>query len=269
MKNKINIGTSGYSYAYWHEPDGFYPKTTESDLQYYAQHFNFVEINNSFYKEPSVTTFKKWKKSVSKDFVFVIKVNRYFTHFKRLNIDDTFNLRWKSFWTKCKTLKPKLGAILFQLPPIQCTDGMINKLKMLHGLLPKRHKIIFEFRHHSWENDQILKLFKKYNWCFCVININNDTGWADDIKSGFFPKNEVFWTTAKWGCYFRFHGNEGPYYGNYDKRTLKQVAKKMMGLHKKGLCSFAAFNNTDDATPSSAIVNAQELQNICRETIAT
>src|SRR5437867_1215014 len=81
----IHIGTSGWAYAHWKGP--FYPKDHPSSefLQYYAQEFQTVEINNSFYRLPSSQVFKRWKEITSKGFIFAIKVSRFITHIKRLN----------------------------------------------------------------------------------------------------------------------------------------------------------------------------------------
>lgn len=62
MKGKIHIGTSGWHYKHW--IGTFYPGDTkeESQLEYYLKFFETVEINNSFYRVPKVSTFENWKK---------------------------------------------------------------------------------------------------------------------------------------------------------------------------------------------------------------
>ncbi|MFW6102022.1 MAG: DUF72 domain-containing protein, partial [Bacteroidota bacterium] len=82
---KWYVGTSGWSYKDWQET--FYPKDLtdkEKKLQFYAEHFNCSEVNSTFYKIPPKETVERWKKSVPENFLFIIKLNRYFSHLKRL-----------------------------------------------------------------------------------------------------------------------------------------------------------------------------------------
>jgi uncharacterized protein YecE (DUF72 family) len=189
-------------------------------------------------------------------------VHRYFTHTKRLNVDEKFIKRWKSFWLKCLALKPKLGPLLFQLPPTKFSsngqNSMMSRLMRLKKILPLKQKIVFECRDTSWNCKEVRDLFKKFNWSMCFIHVNNDSGWVDGLNNGFFPPVDEYWLTANWGVYYRFHGSEGAYYGAYKKRMLRQEAKRMLAF-AKGKMLFVAFNNTDDKIPSSAVKNAYYL----------
>lgn len=258
---QICIGTSGYIHKNWHDYLGDDDRK-KNELTRYAQHFNFVEINYTFYKEPTLEVMRKWKKSVPKHFKFSIKVHRYFTHTKRLNVDEKFANRWESFWSKCLVLKPKLGPLLFQLPPMQFSsvgkNSMLSRLVRLKKILPLNQKIVFECRDTSWNCTEVRDLFKKFNWSMCFIHVNNDAGWVDGLENGFSPPVEDRWLTANWGVYYRFHGTEGAYYGAYKKSMLRQEAKKFIEFAKKGKAIFVAFNNTDD-TPPSALKNAHFL----------
>ena len=89
---RIIVGTSGYSYAHWHEQGSFYPKGFKSkQFEYYSQQFNSVELNATFYRNFKDSTWQKWKcKAAQARFVYVVKANLFFTHWKRLKVDDTF-----------------------------------------------------------------------------------------------------------------------------------------------------------------------------------
>ncbi len=56
----VNICTSGYQYDFWQGK--FYPKELPKNkyLDYYSKYFSCVEINNTFYKFPTIETIKKW-----------------------------------------------------------------------------------------------------------------------------------------------------------------------------------------------------------------
>ncbi|HXH54898.1 MAG TPA: DUF72 domain-containing protein [Gammaproteobacteria bacterium] len=267
MGEKIYIGTSGYAYAEWHKEGGFYHgrdvKRKEA-LNFYAKNFKFVEINSSFYCEPSIETLEKWKKSVPPKFKFSLKVHRYFTHMKRLNVDEDFIMKWGIFWQKCSQLKPKLGVMLFQLPVLRLKNSqiplMIERLHRLQRILPKRQKIVFECRDPAWDCEAVKEVFKKYNWCFCIIHVNNQTGWAGELNTGFFPNPKVLATTAKWGVYIRLHGSEGKYVGSYNEEFLHDMAQSLNlnGLNKS---IYIAFNNTNEH-PTPAIKNAFEMQKL-------
>jgi uncharacterized protein YecE (DUF72 family) len=108
------IGTSGWYYPDWRQL--FYPdKLPKSQwLGFYSQHFNTVELNNTFYRLPPDKTFNMWQSSVPAGFIYAVKVSRFITHIKRLkNLDDAVD----KFISRVKLLKQKLGPLLYQLPP--------------------------------------------------------------------------------------------------------------------------------------------------------
>jgi uncharacterized protein YecE (DUF72 family) len=113
--SKALIGTSGWTY------DGrrgrFYRKTLrKSDwLAWYANQFPTTEINGSFYRTPSLDAVRTWRDQTPKDFVFAWKGSKFITHWKRLG--ETCPNSIELMETRLKVLSPKIGAVLFQLPP--------------------------------------------------------------------------------------------------------------------------------------------------------
>src|SRR5690242_1040647 len=111
---RIHAGTSGFAYKEW--VGSFYPEDIGSDelLTFYAKHFGTVEINNSFYRMPTAKVLEKWASQVPETFRFTIKANQRITHMKRLKevTDET-----GYFVDVVQRFGPKLGAVLWQLPP--------------------------------------------------------------------------------------------------------------------------------------------------------
>src|SRR6056297_4247126 len=107
------IGCSGYHYDDWHGP--FYPEGMKKEewLSFYAEKFNSVEINNSFYNIPEKSTLKSWKEQTPEHFRFTLKGSRYITHMKKLKDPET---HVKRFLEGIEPLADKIGCILWQLP---------------------------------------------------------------------------------------------------------------------------------------------------------
>ena len=112
--SELRVGTSGWQYMHW--KGRFYPKDlpTAKWLEHYSRSFDTVELNNPFYRQPEKKTFEKWRRSVPDDFVYAVKLNRFITHIKRLNIErDSVE---RSYGTLAG-LGPKAAVVLVQLPP--------------------------------------------------------------------------------------------------------------------------------------------------------
>jgi uncharacterized protein YecE (DUF72 family) len=115
MSTRIFVGTSGWNYPHW-SGGVFYPAgMKQSDwLGYYAQHFNSVEINNTFYHLPAQHVFEAWSTMTPASFCFAVKANRFITHLKKLSKPEDHVAR---FLAHTRNLREKLGVVLFQLPP--------------------------------------------------------------------------------------------------------------------------------------------------------
>jgi len=153
------IGTSGYSYKEW--KGSFYPEKLAAAkmLQYYGQHFNGVEVNNTFYRMPSERVLVKWHDDVPTGFVFVLKASRRITHFKRLKPEAEEELRY--LLRTASVLHDKMGPTLFQLPPNFKKD--VDRLRSFLSLLPNRSYAAFEFRHESWFDDDTYDALRAAN----------------------------------------------------------------------------------------------------------
>src|SRR4051812_36895051 len=112
MAPPARIGTSGWHYAHWKRR--FYPPSLPSNqyLSFYAERFDTVEIDGSFYRLPPPEMVRHWYRAVPRGFLFAMKASRYLTHMKKLK-DARGPLR--RFFRSAAHLKEKLGPILFQL----------------------------------------------------------------------------------------------------------------------------------------------------------
>ncbi|HTJ01761.1 MAG TPA: DUF72 domain-containing protein [Methylovirgula sp.] len=223
MPRAIHIGTSGWHYDHWRGP--FYPDDMKPAdmLRFYAEHFATVEINNSFYRLPNVTTVKSWGKQVPKDFIFAPKASRYTTHTKRLKDAPK---SFEKYFPRVDPLKKKLGPVLFQLPPRFVPD--VARLETFIAALPKRHRYAFEFRDPRWFTDDVCDVLSAANCAFCIFDIG-----------GLQSPN---WLTADF-AYIRLHGPGKKYQGSYSDNALRQWAKLVRSFARKDADVFCYFDN--------------------------
>ena len=108
------VGTSGYNYPEWR--GSFYPEKMSAAkmLPYYAERFATVEINYTFYRVPNTKILAGWQAQTPPGFRLTLKAPKRITHIAKLR--DCGELL-AYFLKTAATLGPKLGAILFQLPP--------------------------------------------------------------------------------------------------------------------------------------------------------
>jgi uncharacterized protein YecE (DUF72 family) len=163
----VRVGTSGYSYPEW--KGSFYPdKMAAKDmLRYYAERFSTVEINNTFYRMPTEPLLRGWAEQVPESFMFVIKAPKRITHDRRLQ--DCGELLGYLIRV-VTTLGPKLGPLLFQLPPNFKKD--VPRLKSFLEEIPERRRVAVEFRHASWFDDEVFETLRGQEAALCVA----DTG---------------------------------------------------------------------------------------------
>jgi len=153
----LRIGTSGYSYKEW--KGTFYPEGLKASgmLSYYAGKLGTVEINNTFYRLPTPKLLEGWASQVPESFRFVLKASQKITHFKRLKgVEEEMGFLVDS----ARTLGPRLGAFLVQIPPNLKRDD--DRLAAFLGLLPPGMRAAFEVRHPSWLVPEVFSLLEKH-----------------------------------------------------------------------------------------------------------
>ena len=237
MTGKVQIGTSGWHYKHW--LGLFYPEKfpTAKMLDFYANHFRTVEINNTFYKLPTAEAVTGWRETVPVGFEFAVKASRFITHMKKLrDPENSIAL----FFERVGLLGHSLGPILFQLPPHWPVNA--ERLEEFLSMIPRGHRYIFEFREESWCVPRVFEILRRHNVAMCVHDWGGKP-WPGDFTADF--------------CYIRFHGPTGKYHGNYDDRALADWASRIAQWRKQLKAIYAYFNNDQGGY---AIENARALE---------
>ena len=235
--DRVRIGCSGWNYRHWRER--FYPKglPVKTWFAFYAEHFDTVEINNSFYRLPLAETFAKWRDQAPPGFCYAVKANRFLTQAKKLKDCKEPLERMMSAMRK---LEPALGPILYQLPPRFRIN--LERLESFLKLVPKDVVNVFEFREKSWLVPETLDLLDRYGASFCVHDMAGSA-------------------TERWAvgpiAYVRFHGGAGKYWGRYSDETLLGWTDWIVAEARAGRPAWCYFNNDIDA---HAIHDAQTLR---------
>jgi uncharacterized protein YecE (DUF72 family) len=194
-------------------------------LAHYIQHFDTVELNNTFYKLPAKTSLLTWRDSTPPHFHFAVKGSRFLTHMKKLNnAEEGLN----RFLESVDVLDPKLGPILFQLPPNW--ELNLDRLAAFLALLPRYRRCAFEFRNPTWNTPSIYELLAQYNMAYCIFDLN---GYLSPIQ-----------VTADFS-YIRLHGPGGKYQGTYSDAALEGWAGKINEWRKKLTAVYVYFDNDD------------------------
>jgi uncharacterized protein YecE (DUF72 family) len=159
------IGTSGYNYPEWR--GSFYPEKLPAAkmLGFYAERFNTVEVNYTFYRMPTPALLEGWANGTPEGFTFTLKAPRRITHDSKLQRCEDLT---QTFCRTARTLGNKLGALLFQLPPTFKRDDAV--LGAFLELLPEGTRAAFEFRHVSWHDEAVFDALKRHNAALCVAD---------------------------------------------------------------------------------------------------
>ena len=160
---KLFAGASGYSFKEW--KGDFYPKTIKADemLPYYAARLPTVEINNTFYRMPTVAMLEHWVELTPPDFRFAIKASRRITHISRLKESAADSVEY--LYKALAALGAKRGPVLFQLPPLFKKD--LARLEAFLAMLPADHRAAFEFRNESWFDDSVYTALRNAGASLC------------------------------------------------------------------------------------------------------
>jgi uncharacterized protein YecE (DUF72 family) len=207
-RRSVRIGCSGWNYKAW--KDEFYEgKPARLWLQHYAQHFDTVEVNNTFYRLPLKTSVAAWVEQTPSDFLFAVKASRYLTHIKRLT-DLTGGI--ERYYERLEPLvrSPKLGPVLWQFPAtFRRNDDRLAAA--LAAVPPGRH--CFEFRHPSWFVEPVYELLRTHAAALVIA----DRPEVKEFQAHLFTTD---WT------YVRFHYGSRGRRGNYSDSELEEWARR-------------------------------------------
>ncbi|MDX1695041.1 MAG: DUF72 domain-containing protein [Ketobacteraceae bacterium] len=235
-RGQLRIGTSGYHYDHWKSV--FYPESIKKTewFSYYSERFSTVEINNTFYKLPSIKTFESWHDQAPNNFRYAIKYSQYATHSKRLKDPEQ---PLETFLSNAEHLKSFLGPILVQLPGNWKANP--DRLEAFLKAAPGRHRWTLEFRDPSWLNEDCYRILRDHNAALCIQDMLDD------------HPREI---TANW-LYMRFHGDH--YGGSYTKKQLRGEADFIKDHLDEGRDVYVYFNNDKDGY---AVQNALTLEEL-------
>jgi uncharacterized protein YecE (DUF72 family) len=159
------IGTSGYNYPEWR--GSFYPEKLPAAkmLAYYAERFNTVEVNYTFYRMPTPALLEGWARGTPDAFTFTLKAPRRITHDSKLQRVEELT---QTFCRTAAALGSKLGVLLFQLPPTMKRDDAV--LGAFLDVLPEGTRAAFEFRHASWHDAAVFEALRRRNLALCIAD---------------------------------------------------------------------------------------------------
>jgi uncharacterized protein YecE (DUF72 family) len=218
------IGCSGWAYDDWR--GRLYParEPRRRWLELYAERFDTVEVNNTFYRLPKVEAVKAWVEQTPAQFSFAVKASRYLTHIRRLT-DTAEGVR--RFYERIEPLQSsgKLGPVLWQLPENFHRDD--ERLSAWLDALPEgRHTI--EFRHPSWFVPPVLRALREHHVALTI----------GDHPDRPFQSHAA---TASWR-FVRFHFGARGRNGNYSQTELDTWVRRIAAW-RRSTEVYAYFNN--------------------------
>lgn len=237
-----HIGCSGFHYKHWKET--FYPKGFPQRrwFEYYAEFFNTLELNVTFYRFPNIGILSNWYEKSSAEFLFAVKVPRIITHYKKLN--DCQRLLTDFYHNLSAGLKEKTGCVLFQFPPM--FDYTDERLEKILNNVDKSFPNVVEFRHSSWWNENVYKILSENNISFSGMSHPK------------LPQDVIANAPL---LYYRMHGVPQLYRSLYSKKQLEdlknEIQSKPIVQH-----AFIYFNNDNEA---NAVANARQLLAIVKQ----
>ncbi len=269
----LYVGTSGWSYpkgkGTW---DGvFYPESVadKDKLSFYAQYFNAVELNSSFYRPPNPFAAKAWASKVPPEFRMTAKLWQKFTHPRMFEqatgvAAELHQEDWDIFVEGLAPLAEagKLGPILAQFPPsfkpdAGTVDYLVDVIRRLRGA---GFEMAVELRHRDWTQSEraaeVRHLMEEEHVAWVMIDEPRFRTSIRDIP-----------LTCEVG-YFRFHGrnyqswwrhDEGEdrynyFYAGEEQQHLASDVREVAGRTRD---TYAFYNNHYGA---KAVVNALQLE---------
>ena len=280
-KAGIRVGTSGWSYPsgkgtwngiFYPEQPGRRPRGTPKfdELSFYAEHFDTVEVNSSFYRVPAVSSVEKWVERTPRDFEFSLKLFQKFTHpdmFAKATGGDPSKLGKKDVDEFRTALEPlmtagKLGALLAQFPASFKSDP--ESRGYLEWLLKafREYPVAVELRHRSWSEfpEETAELLSAHGAALAQID---EPKFKSSIRQTLMPNVRSFY-------YLRLHGrnakqwwkheaSEDRYNYLYTPEELQPFAEAAKAASREVKKAYLYANNhfSAKAVANAAVLKAQ------------
>jgi uncharacterized protein YecE (DUF72 family) len=221
---QVRIGCSGWMYDDWRGRLYPHKEPKRRWLELYAEHFDTVEVNNTFYRLTRREAVVGWVERTPPGFEFAVKASRYLTHIKRLlDIREGIERFYEPLQPMIEA--GRLGPVLWQLPENFHRDD--ERLQGWLEVLPAgRHTI--EFRHDSWFVPEVLDALRARGVALTI----------GDHPSRPFQSHEA---TAGWR-FVRFHYGHRGRAGNYSATELDTWARRIAQWRRETEV-YAYFNN--------------------------
>lgn len=239
-KPVLRIGCAGWSLP---APPELLRAQARSQLQRYAELFDTVEINSSFYRPHRPATYARWAQSVPDDFRFSAKLPRTISHRRRLR---ECAAELDAFLAGVTELGGKLGVLLLQLPPTLAFDAAVAE--RFFANLRERHAgaVACEPRHASWFAPEAERLLR----AFSIARAGADPA---QVPRAAVPGGDHRLE------YLRLHGSPHRYYDAYDDAALRRVARRLSRSTTVTSERWCVFDNT---ARGAAQVDAARLQRL-------
>ena len=236
---EIYVGTSGFSFNDW--IGEVYPPGIKKQemLEYYERVFGFkaLEVNFTYYTQPSKRTMESFMRRTSPDFLYAVKAYKGLTH-ERGNDPGVLI---KAFKEGVSPLDGNLKAVLFQFPYsfVPCNESY-DYLKLIRDEFSGMGGVV-EFRNMRWSDEKHMDALKKLSLGYCVVD-------EPRIK-GLLPFMPA--VTSDVG-YFRFHGRNKAWFGApmevrydylYTAAELEEFIEPVRRVAENAAVTFAFFNN--------------------------
>ena len=270
--SKYHIGTAGWSYKDW--VPVFYLKAQSGGfdwLRFYAQYFNCVEVNASYYTYLSSRIVKGWieKVSDSDEFLFTVKLHQDFTH--KRNFDEQ-NIKAVNYNLEILANAGRLGGLLIQFPySFSFNEASADYIRRLKELF-ENYKCFVEVRHSSWNKNSVYELFKQLDLTFCTIDqprigkaiqfepvITNDIAYIR-----FHGRNTDAWMKSikNFGKEQTYEEQSERYQYLYTPGELVEIEQKIKTIQEKVKEVYVIMNNHPKG---EGVVNAFELIHLLEE----
>lgn len=229
MAARAYVGTSGWNYKHWSDGVFYPPGLKQAEwLGFYCQHFDTVEINNTFYHLPARHVFEDWRAATPDEFAFAVKASRFITHMKKLAAPEE---HVALFLENASGLGHKLSVVLFQLPPYWKFNK--ERLEALFKFLSEQTIVpnlrsALEVRHESWNSEECFRVLREYNVSLALAD------WPGFAADGPVTADFVF---------LRRHGPGDVYASNYPDEYLRRDADRIRAWLKEGKDVYIYFNN--------------------------
>jgi uncharacterized protein YecE (DUF72 family) len=278
MASDVRIGTSGWNYpapGYGPWTGIFYPlkqgqtipgtKTKFDELAYYAERFNTVEINNTFYRPPQAKVAQSWVKRTPAGFEFSLKLFQDFTHKRQVKAADVAVFK--------RGIEPladagQLGALLCQFPAsFKRSDQSVEYLTWLLETFAE-HRCAVELRHRSWSDDfgGTLTLLNAHNAAFVQID---EPKFKTSIRQNQLPNITSFYYLRahgrNWKKWWHHADKDERYDSMYTAPQIQEFGETLNAVKQIVRKAYAYMNNHANA---QAVANAMQLKHVVGEPVS-